>query len=82
MEDLCQLLLNKSSVFPEDEVQDVIHSVILTLLSVEKHLIHIQEADLKVRQWESLAVELFSFSAFVIISGCVRNFMLLFDFVS
>ncbi|XP_076005642.1 evC complex member EVC isoform X2 [Genypterus blacodes] len=59
VEELCQQLLSKSSFIPAEEVQDVIGSVIQTLLSVEKHLIHIQEADLKRTQhrllwWEEV----------------------------
>ncbi|KAF7668589.1 hypothetical protein LDENG_00002110 [Lucifuga dentata] len=59
VENWCQHLLNKSSVFLPDEAQDVIHSVIQTLLLVEKHLMNTQEADLKRIQhrllwWEEL----------------------------
>ncbi|XP_059184914.1 evC complex member EVC [Centropristis striata] len=59
VEDLCQHLLKKTSVLSTDEAQDVILSVIQTLLLVEKHLMTIQEADLKRIQqkllwWEEL----------------------------
>lgn len=49
LEDLCQTLLTKTSIFSRDEAQDVILSLIQTLMSVENHLVNTQEADLKVR---------------------------------
>ncbi|XP_070759048.1 evC complex member EVC [Enoplosus armatus] len=60
VEDLCQHLLKKTSVFSPDEAQDVILSLIQTLLLVENHLMSTQEADLKriqhkVLWWEELA---------------------------
>lgn len=48
MEDLCQQLLKKTSIFSADEAQDVILSLIQTLVLIEKHLMNTQEADLKV----------------------------------
>ncbi|XP_044036963.1 ellis-van Creveld syndrome protein [Siniperca chuatsi] len=59
VEDLCQHLLKKTSVFSPDEAQDVILSLIQTLLLVENHLTNTQEADLKRIQqkllwWEEL----------------------------
>ncbi|XP_069567404.1 evC complex member EVC [Brachyistius frenatus] len=59
VEDLCQHLLKKTSIFPSDEVQNVILSLIQTLLLVENHLMKVQEADLKRIQqkllwWEEL----------------------------
>uniref|UniRef100_G3NZZ6 EvC ciliary complex subunit 1 n=1 Tax=Gasterosteus aculeatus TaxID=69293 RepID=G3NZZ6_GASAC len=59
VEDLCQHLLRKTSVFSPDEAQDVILSLIQTLLLVENHLMNTQEADLKGIQqkllwWEEL----------------------------
>ncbi|XP_071369236.1 evC complex member EVC isoform X2 [Centroberyx affinis] len=59
VEALCQHLLNKTSALPTDEAQDIIHSLIQTLLLVENHLINAQEADLKRTQrrllwWEEL----------------------------
>uniref|UniRef100_A0A8C2WPI2 Ellis-van Creveld syndrome protein n=1 Tax=Cyclopterus lumpus TaxID=8103 RepID=A0A8C2WPI2_CYCLU len=59
VEDLCQHLLKKTSMFPPDEAQDVILSLVQTLLLVETHLMNTQEADLKGIQqkllwWEEL----------------------------
>ncbi|KAM3877936.1 evC complex member EVC [Diretmus argenteus] len=59
MEGLCQHLLKKTSVLPTEEAQDIIHSIIHTLLLVENHLISAQEADLTRTQqrllwWEEL----------------------------
>ncbi|XP_044204715.1 ellis-van Creveld syndrome protein [Thunnus albacares] len=59
VEDLCQHLLKKSSIFTPDEAQDVTASLIQTLLSVENHLMNTQEADVKRIQqkllwWEEL----------------------------
>ncbi|XP_017278268.1 ellis-van Creveld syndrome protein [Kryptolebias marmoratus] len=47
VEDLCQLLLKRSSVSSPDDAEDVISSLIQTLVSVENHLMKVQEADLK-----------------------------------
>ncbi|XP_028261940.1 ellis-van Creveld syndrome protein isoform X2 [Parambassis ranga] len=59
VEDLCQHLLKKRSIFPPDEAQNVILSLIQTLLLVENHLMKVQEADLqriqhKLQWWEEL----------------------------
>ncbi|XP_073324485.1 evC complex member EVC [Pagrus major] len=59
LEDLCQHLLKKTSVLSPDEAQDVILSLIQTLVLVENHLMNTQEADLKRIQqkllwWEEL----------------------------
>uniref|UniRef100_A0A4W6C0P0 EvC ciliary complex subunit 1 n=1 Tax=Lates calcarifer TaxID=8187 RepID=A0A4W6C0P0_LATCA len=59
VEDLCQHLLKKTSIFSPDEAQDVIQSLIQTLLLVENHLVNTQEADLtriqqKLLWWEEL----------------------------
>ncbi|XP_030585486.1 ellis-van Creveld syndrome protein isoform X1 [Archocentrus centrarchus] len=59
VEDLCWHLLKKSSFFSPDEAQNVILSLIQTLLSAEKHLLNVQEGDLKRTQqkllwWEEL----------------------------
>ncbi|KAM7422182.1 hypothetical protein PAMA_010314 [Pampus argenteus] len=59
VEDLCQHLLKKTSIFTPDEAQDVTASLIQTLLSVENHLMNTQEVDLKRIQqkllwWEEL----------------------------
>uniref|UniRef100_A0A3Q3IJP8 Ellis van Creveld syndrome n=1 Tax=Monopterus albus TaxID=43700 RepID=A0A3Q3IJP8_MONAL len=59
VEDLCQHLLKKTSIFSTDEAQDVIHSLIQALLLVENHLVNIQTVDLKRIQqkllwWEEL----------------------------
>ncbi|XP_029287934.1 ellis-van Creveld syndrome protein [Cottoperca gobio] len=59
VEDLCQHLLKKTSIFSPDEAQDVILSLVQTLLLVENHLMNTQEADLKRIQqkllwWEEL----------------------------
>ncbi|XP_029906468.1 ellis-van Creveld syndrome protein isoform X2 [Myripristis murdjan] len=59
VEALCQHLLSKTSVLPTDEAQDVILSLIQTLLMVEEHLASAQEAELKRIQqkllwWEEL----------------------------
>ncbi|XP_037346801.2 evC complex member EVC isoform X1 [Pungitius pungitius] len=59
VEDLCQHLLKNTSVFSPDEAQDMILSLIQTLLLVENHLMNTQEADLKGIQkkllwWEEL----------------------------
>lgn len=51
VEDLCQHLLKKTSVFSPDEAQDVILSLIQTLLLVENQLMNTQEADLKVKKY-------------------------------
>ncbi|XP_037535143.1 ellis-van Creveld syndrome protein [Nematolebias whitei] len=47
VEDLCQLLLKRSSVFSPDDAQNVISSLTQTLLLVENHLMNLQQADLK-----------------------------------
>lgn len=49
VEDFCQHLLKKNSIFSPNEAQDVILSVTQTLLSAENHLKIAQEADLKVK---------------------------------
>lgn len=49
MEDFCQHLLKKTSIFSPNEAQDVILSVTQTLLSAENHLKIAQEADLMVK---------------------------------
>ncbi|XP_008282721.1 ellis-van Creveld syndrome protein [Stegastes partitus] len=59
VEDLCQHVLKKTSIFSPDEAQNVILSLIQTLLLVENHLMKVQEADLKRIQqkllwWEEL----------------------------
>ncbi|XP_041672290.1 ellis-van Creveld syndrome protein isoform X2 [Cheilinus undulatus] len=59
VEDLCQQLLKKTSIFSQDESQEVIHSLIQTLLFVENHLMNAQQAELKRIQqkllwWEEL----------------------------
>ncbi|XP_053172161.1 evC complex member EVC [Scomber japonicus] len=59
VEDLCQHLLKKTSIFTPDEAQNVTASLIQTLLSVEDHLMNTQEADVKRIQqkllwWEEL----------------------------
>ncbi|XP_076604117.1 evC complex member EVC [Chaetodon auriga] len=59
VEDLCQHLLKKSSIFSPDEAQGVILSLVQTLVSVDNHLMNTQEADLKRIQqkllwWEEL----------------------------
>ncbi|KAM4588766.1 evC complex member EVC [Odontesthes bonariensis] len=59
VENLCQLLLNRTSIFPPDEAQNAILSVIQSLLLVENNLMKLQEADLKRTQekllwWEEL----------------------------
>ncbi|KAE8298129.1 Ellis-van Creveld syndrome protein DWF-1 [Larimichthys crocea] len=59
VEDLCQYLLKKTSVFSPDEAQHVILSLNQTLVLVENHLMNTQEADLKRIQqkllwWEEL----------------------------
>ncbi|KAG7494061.1 ellis-van Creveld syndrome protein [Solea senegalensis] len=59
VEDLFQHLLSKTSIFSRDEAQDVIMSLIQTLLLVENHLVNTQEAELKRIQqkllwWEEL----------------------------
>ncbi|XP_029006582.1 evC complex member EVC [Betta splendens] len=59
VEDLCQHLLKKSSVFSPDDAQDVILSLIHACLSIEKHLVTVQQADLqrcqqKLLWWEEL----------------------------
>ncbi|XP_034548695.1 ellis-van Creveld syndrome protein-like [Notolabrus celidotus] len=59
LEELCQQLLKKFSIFSPDEAQEVIHSLIQTLVSVENHLMNSQEAELKRIQqkllwWEEL----------------------------
>uniref|UniRef100_A0A3P8S101 EvC ciliary complex subunit 1 n=1 Tax=Amphiprion percula TaxID=161767 RepID=A0A3P8S101_AMPPE len=59
VEDLCQNVLKKTSIFSPDEAQNVILSLIQTLLVVENHLMKVQEADLKRIQqkllwWEEL----------------------------
>lgn len=51
VEDLCQYLLKKTSVFSPDEAQHVILSLNQTLVLVENHLMNTQEADLKVKQY-------------------------------
>lgn len=60
VEDLGQHLLKKTSIFSPDEAQEVILSLIKTLLLVENHLMNTQEADLnriqqKLMWWEELA---------------------------
>uniref|UniRef100_A0A3P9DPD7 EvC ciliary complex subunit 1 n=1 Tax=Maylandia zebra TaxID=106582 RepID=A0A3P9DPD7_9CICH len=59
VEDLCKQLLKKTSSFSPDEAQNVIQTLIQTLLLVEKHLLKAQEVDLKKMQqkllwWEEL----------------------------
>ncbi|KAL3058995.1 hypothetical protein OYC64_011015 [Pagothenia borchgrevinki] len=59
VEDLGQHLLKKTSIFSPDEAQEVILSLIKTLLLVENHLMNTQEADLnriqqKLMWWEEL----------------------------
>ncbi|KAM9759637.1 evC complex member EVC isoform 1-T1 [Menidia menidia] len=59
VENLCQLLLKRTSVLSLDDAQSLILSVIQTLLLVENNLWKIQEADLKRTQdkllwWEGL----------------------------
>ncbi|KAM9362382.1 evC complex member EVC [Symphorus nematophorus] len=59
VEDLCQNLLKKTGIFSPDEAQDMIHSLIQTLLLVENHFAKTQEADLrriqqKLLWWEEL----------------------------
>lgn len=51
VEDLCHLLLKRSSVFSPDDSQDVVFSLIQTLLFVENHLMTLQEADLQVQMF-------------------------------
>lgn len=68
VEDLSQHLLKKTSVFSPDEAQDVISSIIKTLLLVENHLKAIQDSNLnriqlKVLWWEELTALLQSQSA-------------------
>lgn len=68
MEDLCKQLLKKTSSFSPDEAQNVIQSLIQTLLLVEKHLLKAQEVDLKVNQHSSFGVAfIFILITFVII---------------
>ncbi|XP_013865106.1 ellis-van Creveld syndrome protein isoform X2 [Austrofundulus limnaeus] len=60
VEDLCHLLLKRSSVFSPDDSQDVVSSLIQTLLFVENHLLTLQEAELqrtleKLLWWEDLS---------------------------
>ncbi|XP_033939122.1 evC complex member EVC [Pseudochaenichthys georgianus] len=60
VEDLGQHLLKKTSMFSPDEAQEVVLSLIKTLLLVENHLMNTQEADLnriqqKLMWWEELA---------------------------
>lgn len=60
LEDLCQLLLRRRHGFSPEEARDDILSAIETLLSVEEHLITIQDADLKrtlerLLWWEELS---------------------------
>ncbi|XP_068450578.1 evC complex member EVC isoform X2 [Clinocottus analis] len=60
VEDLCQHLLKKISIFSPEEAQEVILSLIQSLLLVETHLMNTQRADLKgVQQrllwWEELS---------------------------
>ncbi|KAK5600486.1 hypothetical protein CRENBAI_017478 [Crenichthys baileyi] len=60
LEDLCQLLLRRGNGFSPEEAHDDILSVVQTLLSVEEHLIKLQEADLKrtlerLLWWEELS---------------------------
>ncbi|XP_040888926.1 ellis-van Creveld syndrome protein [Toxotes jaculatrix] len=59
VEDLCQHLLKKTNTLSPDEAQDVILSLIQTLLLVENHLVNTLEEDLKRIQqkllwWEEL----------------------------
>ncbi|CAN9512397.1 unnamed protein product [Ophioblennius macclurei] len=59
VEDLCQHLLKKTSIFSPEEAQEVILSLSQTLLSVDIQLMKVQEADLKRIQqkllwWEEL----------------------------
>lgn len=49
VEDFCQNILKKSSVFSQDECQDLIESLIQTLVATENHLRDSQEAELKVQ---------------------------------
>ncbi|KAJ4926717.1 hypothetical protein JOQ06_014464 [Pogonophryne albipinna] len=60
VEDLGQHLLKKTSMFSPDEAQEVVLSLIKTLLLVENHLMNTQEAHLnriqqKLMWWEELA---------------------------
>ncbi|XP_020503618.2 evC complex member EVC [Labrus bergylta] len=59
VEDLCQHLLGKNSIFSPDEAQEAINSLVQTLLFVENHLMNSQDAELKRIQqkllwWEEL----------------------------
>lgn len=49
VEDFCQNMLKKSSLFSQDECQDLIGSLIQTLVAMENHLKDSQEAELKVQ---------------------------------
>lgn len=51
VEDFCQNILKKSSVVSQDECQDLIGTLIQTLVAIENHLKDSQEAELKVR-WD------------------------------
>lgn len=48
VEDFCQIMLKKSSVFSQDECQELIGSLIQTLVAMENHLKDSQEAELEV----------------------------------
>ncbi|XP_051271523.1 evC complex member EVC [Dicentrarchus labrax] len=78
VEDLCQHLLKKTSVFSPDEAQDVILSLIQTLVLLENHLMNTQEADLKRIQqkllwWEELTGLLQSQPALLKREVCLRQ---------
>ncbi|KAF0035166.1 hypothetical protein F2P81_012924 [Scophthalmus maximus] len=81
LEDLCQTLLTKTSIFSRDEAQDVILSLIQTLMSVENHLVNTQEADLKRIQqkllwWEELTGLLQSQPALLMREASLRQSLL------
>ncbi|XP_053294160.1 evC complex member EVC [Pleuronectes platessa] len=78
VEDLCQTLLMKTSVFSRDEAQDVILSLIQTLLLVENHLVNTQEAELrrihqKLLWWEELTALLQSQPALLMREASLRQ---------
>lgn len=49
VEDFSQNILKKSSIVSQDECQDLIGTLIQTLVAIENHLKDSQEAELKVR---------------------------------
>ncbi|XP_026162852.1 ellis-van Creveld syndrome protein [Mastacembelus armatus] len=78
LEDLCQHLLKKTSIFSPDEAQDMIFSLIQTILLVENHLVNTQVADLKRIQqkllwWEELTGLLQSQPALLGWEACLRH---------